>query len=229
MVDDLKVWTGRTADHVPVSATDSQRFRSPAGDLPPRVHVIGQKNHGKTTLVVELIEELGRRGLCVGSIKHCGHRHELDRPGSDSYRHRRAGAAPAAVLTPDQIAVHLPRQDGDRALFEALFRGCDLVLVEGDRERAITPGSGFKIEVWRAVVGGRPLAAERDDVAAVVTSDPLPGQPTWPRGDVSAVADRLLELVDLCCTPKAGGSRTGAPRTVMPFRRGSSRRRNAAR
>ncbi len=211
-------------DVAPVSAPDSWRFRSLAGELPPRVHVIGQKNHGKTTLVVELIEELGRRGLCVGSIKHCGHRHELDRPGTDSHRHRRAGAAPVAVLTPDQIAVHLPRQDGDRAVFEALFRGCDLVLVEGDRDRAIAPGSGFKIEVWRATVGGRPLAAERDDVAAVVTSDPLPGQPTWPRGDVPAVADRLLELVELCCTPEVG-----APRTVVPFRRRAGRRRNAAR
>ena len=43
-----------------------------------RLHIIGGKNHGKTTLVVELVEEFTRRGMTVGTIKHTHHQHELD-------------------------------------------------------------------------------------------------------------------------------------------------------
>ena len=46
-----------------------------------RIHIIGRKNHGKTTLIVELIEEFTRLGLSVGAIKHTSHSHELDVPG----------------------------------------------------------------------------------------------------------------------------------------------------
>ena len=34
-----------------------------------RLHVIGGKNHGKTTLIVELVRELARHGVPVGTIK----------------------------------------------------------------------------------------------------------------------------------------------------------------
>ncbi len=76
----------------------------------PRLHIIGRKNAGKTTLVVELIERLTGRGLVVGSIKHTHHRHELDVPGKDSYRHREAGAAPVAIVSPGMTAVFRPNR-----------------------------------------------------------------------------------------------------------------------
>ena len=57
-----------------------------------RIHIIGRKNSGKTTLVVELVQQLSAMGKRVATIKHTHHRHELDVPGKDSYRHREAGA-----------------------------------------------------------------------------------------------------------------------------------------
>ena len=50
-----------------------------------RLHIVGGKNHGKTTLIMELVKELNRRGQTVGTIKHTHHQHELDVPGKDSY------------------------------------------------------------------------------------------------------------------------------------------------
>jgi molybdopterin-guanine dinucleotide biosynthesis protein MobB len=70
-----------------------------------RLHVIGGKNHGKTTLVVELVKEFSRRGISVGTIKHTHHQHELDVPGKDSYRHRMAGAAAVGILSPSMSAL----------------------------------------------------------------------------------------------------------------------------
>ena len=58
-----------------------------------RLHVIGGKNHGKTTFFAELIWECHAQGLCVGTTKHTYHQHELDAPGNNSDRHREADAA----------------------------------------------------------------------------------------------------------------------------------------
>ncbi len=75
-----------------------------------RLHVIGGKNHGKTTLVVDLIAELTSRGFRVGSIKHTHHEHELDIPGKDSHRHRSAGACKAAILSRSMSACVLVKR-----------------------------------------------------------------------------------------------------------------------
>ena len=39
------------------------------------VHITGRSRNGKTTLIVELVREITRRGLRVGTLKHSGHDH----------------------------------------------------------------------------------------------------------------------------------------------------------
>ena len=156
-----------------------------------RIHIVGRKNHGKTTLLVELIAEYCRRGVRVGSIKHSSHEHELDQPGKDSYRHGSAGASPSAIFTPRQIGLYLPRQDSESPYdrMESAFADCRLVLVEGHIE-AESP----KIEVWRAGLSQDPLATERSDIVAVVSDGrPAVPVPVWSRRAVSELADRLLD------------------------------------
>lgn len=138
-----------------------------------RIHIIGGKNHGKTTLIVELVPELTRRGLRVGTIKHTHHHHELDAPGKDSHRHRLSGAMSAGILSPDMSAIFWPVGDDvakeERyAQFEAMQSACDLVLVEGDIHTRAN-----RIEVWRADAGGVPLAEGDPSILGVVTDDPL--------------------------------------------------------
>ncbi|HID74459.1 MAG TPA: molybdopterin-guanine dinucleotide biosynthesis protein B [Planctomycetaceae bacterium] len=159
-----------------------------------RVHIVGRKNHGKTRLIVELIEELARRGIRVGVVKHSAHRHELDRPGKDSYRQRKAGADPVAVVTAELIGIYLGREAGEdfyRKL-APLFGHCQLVLVEGHID-----AEGPKVEVWRHGRGDPPLAAMRSDIAAVVSDDrPEVTVPVWPRSQLAFVAEQLWGLVD---------------------------------
>jgi len=153
------------------------------------VHIVGRKNHGKTRLIVELIDELVRRGLRIGSVKHSPHSHELDHPGKDSHRHRLAGASPAAVVTEDLIAVFQPRRNNDfYRQIAPMFGHCDLVLVEGDID-----GPGTKLEVWRQSVGSSCLALDRRDITAVISDDqPDADVPVWPRNDITSLADRFL-------------------------------------
>lgn len=159
-----------------------------------RIHVVGRRNHGKTRLVVELVEEFVSRGLRVGTIKHTHHHHELDTPGKDSYRHRTAGAAMVGILSRNMNAVFIPCQQipagEDRyARLSTIFAACDLVVVEGDSQ-TVAP----KIEVWRAVLGTAPLATEDNAVLAVVTDDPLDlDKMIHRRAKVPQLADWILD------------------------------------
>lgn len=159
------------------------------------IHIVGRKNNGKTKLIVELIQEMRRRGFRVGTIKHSGHSHELDKPGKDSHRHRKAGGEPVAVVTADQIAVYLPLQKSDNPMdvLAPLFEKNDLVLVEG-----FIDGPGKKIEVWRREIGSRPIFHERADIKAVVSDDAVDTElPVWPRMDIRRVADGICRLAEL--------------------------------
>lgn len=156
-----------------------------------RIHIVGRKNHGKTTLIVELIHELRACGIRVGSIKHSSHVHELDTPGKDSHRHRQAGGEPAAIVTPDSIGLFLPRPATSiYDLLEPLYADCDLVIVEGNIE-----AEGIKVEVWRAAMGTPCLAADHTDILAVISDDQPPVSiPVWPRGDIARITDRIVAL-----------------------------------
>jgi molybdopterin-guanine dinucleotide biosynthesis protein MobB len=166
---------------------------------PPRIHIIGRKNAGKTTLVCELLRELNSRGLRVASVKHTHHRHELDTPGKDSHRHRESGAAAVGILSPQMTALFIPadrasQSDADRyQAFESAFQNCQLILVEGDQHTAAP-----KIEVWRQACGQPPIAADDSAVIALITdSQPTAGVNcrVLPRNPLDAVLNLILKQV----------------------------------
>ena len=162
-----------------------------------RIHIIGGKNHGKTTLVVELVQEFANRGMPVGTIKHTHHEHELDVPGKDSYRHRTAGAAPVGIVSPSMCAVFMPTDESllperDRYSFlAAMFAECRLVLIEGDSQTTAP-----KVEVWRRELGTPPLAVRDESIMAVVTDDAHPlAAETLRRSNVAGLADWILRKI----------------------------------
>lgn len=158
-----------------------------------RIHIVGRKNSGKTTLIVDLVRQLAAQGVRVGTIKHTHHHHELDTPGKDSHRHRQAGAAMVGIMAPGMNALFWPQLDEQADRYEpmlAKFAGCDLVLVEGH-----ATGPGVKVEVWRAATETPPLASGDDSIVAVVTDDAPPvNLPVWSRADVATLARRIVEL-----------------------------------
>jgi molybdopterin-guanine dinucleotide biosynthesis protein MobB len=147
---------------------------------PPAISIVGRKNSGKTTLLVAVAAELGRRGLRVATMKHGHHDFQLDQPGSDSWRHFNEGAAEAVLLVAgDRIALVARVAGADDNPNELIAtylsgRGYDLVLVEGYKH-----GPFPKIEIHRRALYDSPLyASQRLDAAslflAVVTDDPSP-------------------------------------------------------
>ena len=158
-----------------------------------RLHIIGRKNSGKTTLIVDLIRELTRRGHRVGTIKHTHHNHELDTPGKDSHRHREAGSSIVGILSRQMNAIFWPREhSGDSPAaryqqFDTFMCQCDIVLVEGDSST-----DAIKIEVYRAVTEQPPIAATDSGILAVVSNDPLClNVPIWSRDELEKMADKI--------------------------------------
>ena len=93
--------------------------------------VSGWKNSGKTTMITRLVPELVRRGYKVAVIKHDGHDFESDVPGTDSYRHQKAGAYGTAVFSDHRFLITKEYQGiTERELFAA-FPEADIILIEG--------------------------------------------------------------------------------------------------
>lgn len=144
---------------------------APKGEKPKRVHVVGKKNSGKTTLVCELVSLLTGRGLSVATIKHTHHNHELDTTGKDSWQHRQAGASAVGILASEMTAVFLPvtrsQNESERyAQLESALAECDLILVEGDLHC-----DAPKLEVWRRATSSAPYASTTTGINLIVTDD----------------------------------------------------------
>ncbi|NLY20474.1 MAG: molybdopterin-guanine dinucleotide biosynthesis protein B [Tissierellia bacterium] len=83
--------------------------------------VSGTSNSGKTTIVEEIIIELGNRGYSVGSVKSigCGKDDDyhdstdsfsIDRFGTDSYIHKEAGSKLVTTWAENETALIYPRR-----------------------------------------------------------------------------------------------------------------------
>lgn len=98
----------------------------------PCIYAIsGCKNSGKTTLITSLIPELTKLGYRVAVIKHDGHDFEPDVPGTDSYRHRRAGAYATAVFSSRRFMVTKECGGSDENMLMQMFPEADIILIEG--------------------------------------------------------------------------------------------------
>lgn len=160
--------------------------------------ITGWKNSGKTTLTERLVAEFRRRGKRVSTIKHAHHDFDIDREGTDSYRHRAAGAGEVAIVSGRRWALMHELGDATEPTLDnviAKLAPCDIVLIEGYKQEAHR-----KIEVRR--VGARetkPLAGSIPNVVAIAADHPVVGGhlPAFALDDVSSIADFIAALTGL--------------------------------
>lgn len=128
----------------------------------------GYSGSGKTTLIEQVIPLIVARGLSVSLIKHAHHTFEIDQPGKDSFRHRKAGCTEVLVTSSRRWALmHELHGAPEPALAEHVqhMSSCDLLLVEGFKREAIP-----KLEVYRSEVG-EPLIHPHDQNVVAIASD----------------------------------------------------------
>ncbi|EFL90434.1 molybdopterin-guanine dinucleotide biosynthesis protein B [Ahrensia sp. R2A130] len=150
--------------------------------------ITGWKNTGKTTLVERLVEHLTASGLKVSTIKRAHHSFDIDREGTDSFRHRKAGAQEVAIVGQQRWALMHEGGGSETELEDMLARlaPCDLVLVEGFKASPIS-----KIECMGETRADRPpVHAEHPSVVALANTaaDNTCALPQFRRDDITAIA-----------------------------------------
>ena len=152
--------------------------------------------NGKTTLMEALLPLLTARGLKVSVIKHAHHAFDVDQPGKDSYRHRRAGASEVLVSSGVRWALmHELRSEPEPQLTALLERltPCDLVLVEGFKKQAIP-----KIEIHRVAAGTPLLYPEDRHIVALATDARIASTlPTFSLEDHAGIVRFMLGHLEL--------------------------------
>ncbi len=167
--------------------------------------VVGWKNSGKTGLMERLVAEITGRGVSVSTVKHAHHVADIDHKGTDSWRHREAGAREVLLSSRRRWALMSELRGAPEAeLADLLPRlsPVDLVLVEGYK-RAGHP----KLEAHRAVTGQRPLALDDPTIRAVASDSAAEVARLWPGGPVLALDDTAgiadLVLAETGLVPRA--------------------------
>lgn len=130
----------------------------------------GWSGSGKTTLVEGVIESLVIAGQRVAVVKHAHHDFDIDLPGKDSWRHRKAGAGEVVVASNRRVARIREYPTETRPNVHHLLAElgvCDWALVEGFKHADLP-----KIEVWRAA-NGKPVQYPDDPrIVAIATDSP---------------------------------------------------------
>ncbi|MCK0140975.1 bifunctional molybdopterin-guanine dinucleotide biosynthesis adaptor protein MobB/molybdopterin molybdotransferase MoeA [Aliiroseovarius sp. F20344] len=166
--------------------------------------VTGWKNSGKTGLMERLVAHFTVQGLRVSTLKHTHHGVDLEKPGTDTHRHRVAGAQEVVLVSSARIAtLHELRDDPEPRLAE-LIRGlkpCDLVLVEGFKG-APHP----KIEAHRAATGEALLAPANETIRAVASDEALPDLdlPLFDLDDTASIASFIAETTGIAPRKSSG-------------------------
>ncbi len=130
--------------------------------------IAGYSGSGKTTLIGRIIVELKKINKTVSVIKHAHHEFDIDQPGKDSYKHRKAGACEVLVSSSRRWAlIHELEKEDEPTIGQLLnfISKCDIVLVEGFKN-----GLFPKLEVCRE--GAKtPLLFKNDQTVKAIATD----------------------------------------------------------
>ena len=94
---------------------------------------------GKTTLIEKLVPKLIQKGFIVSVIKHAHHKFDIDIPGKDSFRLRKAGAYQTLVFNDVRSAVITENINNEVSLEKEIKKinlNADIILIEGLKNMA---------------------------------------------------------------------------------------------
>lgn len=154
--------------------------------------IAGWKNSGKTSLLAGLVSELAGRDLTVSTVKHAHHSFDLDVKGSDSYKHREAGAREVMLVSENRWAIQHELGNQPEPDFETVVQKlspCDIVLVEGYKREKIP-----KLEIIAPESIHESLWSSDSTIRAIATDNQLAecSLPQFARSDIIAIADFIL-------------------------------------
>ena len=159
--------------------------------------IIGWKNSGKTGLTERLVDEISSRGFTVSTIKHAHHTFDIDQKGTDSYRHRIAGAQEVLLSSQNRWALINELRNKCELDLDSLLHKLspvDLVLVEGFKQEPF-----LKLEAYRAENKKLPFALTGNEIIAIASNTVHPDLdlPVFDLNKTSEIANFILTKVEL--------------------------------
>ena len=152
------------------------------------------ESSGKTTLCAKLIENFTKIGISVGTLKHAHQKFDIDKPGKDSYKLRKAGAQPMVISSKERFALIQENDNEEKNLFDMLdiftknpINKCELILIEGYKNELIK-----KLEVFRFDIG-KPFLYPNDQNIFAIACDKKIEVPI-PSLDINNISD-ICELL----------------------------------
>ena len=131
------------------------------------IGITGWKDVGKTHYASLIIKSLVNKGYQVGSIKHAHHDFDIDKPGTDSFKHREAGSNQVIVSSSKRWAkITENNYENEKSLDELIqeFQNVEIVVVEGFKK-----DNHPKIEILTKGLNNR--NKEIKNVIAIVSDD----------------------------------------------------------
>ena len=131
------------------------------------IGITGWKDVGKTHYASLIIKSLVKKGYQVGSIKHAHHDFDIDKPGTDSFKHREAGSSQAIISSSKRWAkITENNNENEKSLNELIqeLHNVDIVVVEGFKK-----DNHPKIEILSKGLKNR--NKETNNVIAIVSND----------------------------------------------------------
>ena len=153
------------------------------------VGIVGWKDVGKTFFVTEIINLLVKKGYKVGAIKHAHHDFDIDKPGTDSFKHRQSGASEVIISSSKRWAKIIENNNKtEKKLDELLkeFIDVDLVIVEGFKNE-----NHPKIEIIGQ--NSKIVNNEIKNVVAIVADQKTKSNlPLFMRNDVESLTEFII-------------------------------------
>ncbi|PMO00658.1 bifunctional molybdopterin-guanine dinucleotide biosynthesis protein MobB/molybdopterin molybdotransferase MoeA [Vibrio sp. 10N.222.55.F9] len=148
---------------------------------------------GKTTVLEALLPLLTDAGLKVGVLKHAHHDFDVDKPGKDSYRLRKAGANQMLIASRNRHVMMTETPEAEADFYYLLTRfdtnTLDLILVEGCKNIAFP-----KIELHRDEVGKPWLYPNDNNIIAIAADSQVESElPQMAISDLEAIRDFIID------------------------------------
>lgn len=152
----------------------------------PVISVVGYANSGKTTVLIEIINELKSRGYKVATIKHHRGDFDIDHEGKDTYRHMQAGAVTTVLSSPNKFAI-VSKVEKEKTLDELIeyITDVDIIITEGYKKE-----DKPKIEVFRLANNKDRVKGIEDRLIAVISDMKITGKvPSFTFKDIKGISD----------------------------------------
>ena len=147
---------------------------------------------GKTTLIEKLVPKLIQKGFIVSVIKHAHHKFDIDIPGKDSFRLRKAGAYQTLVFNDVRSAVITENINNEVSLEKEIKKinlNADIILIEGLKNMAYT-----KIEIYRNNISDEKLYENDSNIIAIASDIILDKKiPCFNLNDINGIVDFIIE------------------------------------